>query len=334
MIPLEKLRGLERCYTHKNCPDGTASALILRDALPDLQIHFVAYGSQEHKSIEPLPNTIFCDFSPWLPKLEDPRGVVDMEDGRTAAITDKGVLALREELIKKWNEAGVVVLDHHSKDIVEPYEFGVFGENDKLECGAMLAYREVWVPFRGIGHPSRIWVETFARLAAIRDTWQSKHEDWEDACEQASELMFWKFEQLNMEMTPVSISLGGRLLQRQIELAHTCIKEAFSFTSERGTRVLMFQGVSATSDAAEQLGDEADLVVGFHYRNEGDTLKLQFSTRSHTGYDCQALARANGGNGHKAAAGFTIEAHVGNAVTGMNPYAVFQWLLKEYEAKL
>ncbi len=318
MIPLDKLKLLKRAYVHKNCPDGVASALILKDALPELEVHFVKYDTEEHKDIAIGPNTIFCDFSPWLPKST-------AEFGGPGGATNNS-----DYLIKKWNDAGVVVLDHHAKDIVEPYTYGVFGENDKLECGAWLAFEHVWLPLHPEydGTSRRTRVEDFARLAAIRDTWKKDDPDWNAACEQAAELMFWKFEQNSVLYATAASSIGFRLLEKQIELAHTCIKEAFSFTTERGTRVLMFQGVSATSDAAEKLGDETDLVVGFHYRMDGGELKLQFSTRSHTGYDCQALAQANGGNGHKAAAGFTVSAEEWER----NPYDTFRSLLYHYEA--
>jgi oligoribonuclease NrnB/cAMP/cGMP phosphodiesterase (DHH superfamily) len=302
MIPLEKLRSLKRAYVHASCPDGVASALVLKDALPDLEIMFVKYDTEEHKSIEPTPDTIFCDFSPWLPKEIGP---------------------IRDNLIAQWRSVGVVVLDHHSRDIVEPYgELGVFGDNAKLECGAMLAYREVWEHVRE--RDSRR-MHRFAHLAAIRDTWKKDDPDWEIACRQAAELMFWRFEELAIE--EMDESLGARLMEKQIELAETRIKEAQVFTSDKGTRVLMFQGVSATSDAAELLGDKADLIVGFHYRMDGGELKLQLSTRSHTGFDCQALAQAHGGNGHTAAAGFTVAKDLGT-----NPYAFFAVLLRRWEA--
>lgn len=319
MIPIEKLRALKTAYVHANCPDGVASALVLKDALPDLDIRFVKYGTAEHREIEPTPNTIFCDFSPWLPDLKEHFG-------------DE-----REELIKKWNDAGVVVLDHHDRAIVEPYPFGVFGENDKLECGAMLAYREVWEPLRlsyvTHSHKYHTMVEHFARLAAIRDTWQKNNPDWDAANKQASILMFFRFEQLSLDLLEdlQEGPLAPRLFERQIELAETCIKEAFVFRSEKGTKVLMFQGVSATSDAAELCDNRPELVpnlvVGFHYRADDGKLQLQFSTRSHTGFDCQAFAQAHGGNGHKAAAGFTFRASENSA----NPYVVFRLLLDEWE---
>lgn len=311
MIPLEKLRSLKRCYTHASCPDGQASALILKDALPDLDVRFVKYGTAEHREIEPLPNTIFCDFSPYIGL-----GEINRELG---------------SVCDAWIQEGVVVLDHHDPKIVEPYPFSVFGENDKLECGAMLAYEHVWKPLNE--NQYGLHIEKFARLAAIRDTWKRDDPDFELACRQASVLMFFRFEQLTFQLVKeMQETLAPRLFERQIELAHTCIKEAFGFFSDQGTRVLMFQGVSATSDAAELLEKEyldppANLVVGFHYRMDGDKLQLQFSTRSHTGFDCRAFAQAHGGNGHTAAAGFTVPA----TAWAKNPYDTFRSLLAKYE---
>lgn len=360
MILLDKLRSITHLITHANCPDGIASALIIKDALPDVRVSFVHYGTEEHRLIDPAPGMLFCDFSPWLPKLADPRAAV-VDGGLSFELTDKGVLALRElalreELIKRWREAGVIVLDHHSRDVVEPYgELGIFGENERLESGAWLAYEHVWAPivranaesdYRMMNVSS---VGNFARLAAVRDTWKKDDPSWREACEQAAELVFWRFEDMELHFGLHGGCLGSRcsvderLFERQLESARHAIDEALYFQSVKGTEVVMFQGVSTTSDAAEliekdvektlheQVGpSQPDIVVGFHYRMSGGELQLQFSTRSHTGFDCQALARAHGGNGHKAAAGFSISAQAG---AGFSPYLVFEQLLNEWEAK-
>lgn len=351
MIPLDKLRSIKHLVAHASCPDGVASALIVKDALPDVRVSFVKYGTEEHKSIEPAPGTIFCDFSPWLPKLIDPRvSVVDEEKGDKYTITDKGVSALRDDLIARWREAGVIVLDHHSRDVVEPYgEFGVFGENERLECGAWLAYEHVWLPLKRPGMSASSDresanyepVQRFAELAAVRDTWKKDDPRWREACEQAAALVFFPFEDipsLRHAMVDGEV-IGQLLLKKQLTAARTAISESHRFQTTKGTRVLVFQGVSATSDAAEILDKEwfdargeqvppaTDLVVGFHYKVDGGKLQLQFSTRSHTGFDCQALARAHGGNGHRAAAGFTVE----GAGRLSNPYEVFSELLNDWE---
>lgn len=371
MIPLDKLKSITRLCTHASCPDGVASALIVKDALPNVRVSFMAYGTEEHRMLEPAPGVLFCDFTPWLPKLTDPRAQIVCEDGRTASITDKGVLALREDLIAKWREAGVLILDHHptARDIVEAFgDNGVFGLNEKNECGAWLAYEHVWLPLEKATPVeqtkwSRIAVEDFARLAAIRDTWKKDSPDWQRACAQAAELVFWGERTSLGDMLRAQIgTLGQHLLDKQLSAAQRALEESHSFVTTRGTRVLVFQGVSTTSDAAE-IADKKpggcehknveektiydskgnhmhcrdcgadwlaypDLVVGFHYKVDAGKLKLQFSTRSHTGFDCAAFAKAHGGGGHKAAAGFTVEV---SPEVSVNPYAMFRLLLEEWE---
>lgn len=367
MIPLDKLRSVTHLITHANCPDGVASALIIKDALPDVRVNFVRYGTDEHRNLEPAPGMLFVDFSPWLPpkpETEDP-------------VYRKTELSMkRANVAKAWRDAGVIVFDHHTRDVVEPYgELGVFGENERLECGAWLAYEHVWKPLAMDGveepPPKRLIqnVEDFARIAAVRDTWKKDHFLWEEACEQAAVLMFFSFEDLFLvnfqdRMKKDYRVVAKTLFQNKLSAARTAVAESVRFTSAKGTRVLVFQGVAATSDAAELLDwpDEkglmhnpVQLVVGFHYRAETpppDTrrrsladkiiegqeatvanrafpqprLQLQFSTRSYAGFDCQALARAHGGNGHRAAAGFTLS----EGLTG-NPYETFKNLLDRWE---
>jgi nanoRNase/pAp phosphatase (c-di-AMP/oligoRNAs hydrolase) len=134
-------------------------------------------------------------------------------------------------------------------------------------------------------------------------------------------------------------AVGPVLFEKQLAAACKSLDESHQFRTSKGTRVCMFQGVSTTSDAAEideqqhvMLGRgeryPTELVVGFHYRVDAGKLQLQFSMRSHTGYDVSAFAKAHGGGGHKAAAGFTVEV---SPETGANPYRVFQLLLEAYE---
>lgn len=353
MIPLDKLKSITHLVTHgPACPDGIASALIVKDALPDVRVSFMNYGTKEHRELEPAPGLLFCDFTPV------------------------------RERVQEFVKAGAICLDHHptAKDIVEAFgENGVFGLNERNECGAWLAYEHVWKPLRRrhmvtSGDPSSAnyeWVHHFAELAAIRDTWKRGDPRWEAACQQAAELIFWGFEHRSKAIKAGGIPgwavrderLGKHLLDKQLSAAQRSLEESHSFVTTRGTRVLVFQGVSTTSDAAE-IADKKpggcehknveektiydskgnhmhcrdcgadwlaypDLVVGFHYRVDAGKLKLQFSTRSHTGFDCAAFAKSHpGGGGHKAAAGFTVEV---SPEVSVNPYRLFQLLLEEFE---
>lgn len=320
-ISINQLRNIKHLVTHANCPDGVASALIIKDALPDVRVSFMHYGSKEHRELEPdQPGLIFCDFTPF------------------------------RERVDSFVQCGAIVLDHHptAKDIVEEFaENGVFGENEKLECGAWLAYQHVWLSL--MSNPGREkGVRDFARLAAVRDTWKKDDPEWISACEQAVELLFWSFK----DMALVGGLRGGRLystcsvdeqlFKKQLERARVSLQEAHSFRTARGTRVRLFQGVSATSDAAEILERKGapgsshpevirptEIVAGFHYKMNGDKLQLQFSTRSHTGYDVGSFCKAHGGGGHRAAAGFTIDQ---SPEVGVSPYAVLRLLLDEWES--
>jgi len=353
MISIEKLRAVKRLVTHANCPDGVASALIIKDALPDVEVLFVKHGTEQHRTLEPRPGTLFCDFSPWLP---------------TDASESIG-------LLKQWQEAGAIVLDHHptQKTITDVFVLnglGAYGENDRGECGAWLAYEHVWLPTyldeQGLDDLPTAEndvddvakeVREFARLAGIRDTWKKSNTQFGLASEQAEILMFWGnelLEKIRQNRDSVFTGafyvessifhpknrhyLGKHLFEKKLEHARTAIGEAHEFVTAKGTRVLVFQGVTPTSDAAEILEQRAkmeteecffpDIVAGFHYRVDAGKLQLAFSTRSHTGYDVGAFCKSKGGGGHSAAAGFTVEQ---SAEIGANPYAVFKLLLEEWE---
>lgn len=346
MISLDKLKTVTHLITHgPACPDGIASALIIRDALPYVRVTFMQHGTKEHRELEIGPGVLFCDFTPWC--------------------SDELAVGGREFLLNRWLDAGALVLDHHPTELVRVFEErgqGVFGENDKAECGAWLAYEHVWRPLHssyndlvGYGFErTATQVRDFAQLAAIRDTWKSDDPRFEEASRQASMLVFLP-RRLRSEMKLSDAlafcqdeKLAAIIRERQIDAARGGLDESHRFTTAKGTRVLMFQGVSTTSDAAEladrnqkdleqiaytdemleEVASYPDIVAGFHYRVDAGKLQLQFSTRSHTGYDVGALAKSRGGGGHKAAAGFTVEV---SPEVSVNPYRLFQILLEEYE---
>ncbi len=340
MIPLPRLQAVTRILTHANCPDGVASALILKDAIPSARVSFMSYGSEEHRTLVPSPGTLFCDFTPWL--SPEP--------------------AKRETLIELWRNNNPVVLDHHptARDLVEAFgDCGVFGLNEKSECGAWLAFHYVWKRFADEFDLSddvgRAKVRHFAELAAVRDTWKTSDPRWDEAQRLSELLLFWRTEQpleYYCLRVPSLTELGVHLLKKKLAAARTSIGEAHHFTTTRGTEGRMFQGVVTTSDAAELLEKEGepltvthpdgstergaafsrtDLVIGFHYKVDGGRLTLQFSMRSHAGYDVGAFAKSKpGGGGHKAAAGFTVEV---SPELSANPYQLFKLLLEEWEGR-
>lgn len=325
MIDIDKLKSITHLVTHANCPDGIASALIVKDALPDVKVSFVHYGSKVHRGLEPEPGTLFCDFTPYFER--------EMHDNELVG-------GPAESFLKPWLDAGAIVLDHHptSLDVVDYFSLrglGFFGENERNECGAWLAYEHVWLPLKKNSSPGPVWehmrgpVRDFANLAAIRDTWKKDNPRWKAACEQAALVLFWTCEKPLSSYLEDSEGLGKKLVAKQLSAAQRSLDESLRFKTAGGLDVIMFQGVSTTSDAAE-LYEKSDLVVGFHYRWDVDKLWLQFSTRSHTGFDCASFAKAHGGGGHKAAAGFTVEV---SPDWSQNPYQTFRLLLEQWEGR-
>ena len=121
------------------------------------------------------------------------------------------------------------------------------------------------------------------------------------------------------------LSIGSTLIEKRIDEVAKAIETAYRFT-KCGVRVVMFNRTDLVSDAAEEIGKDADLVVGFKTEGEGGIPKVIFSLRSHTGFDCGAFATEFGGGGHSAAAGFSCFL-LDNCT---HPYAMLREALVEY----
>jgi hypothetical protein len=262
--------------------------MLLKYCLPEVStVEFVQYETEAHRNLEVRPDTIFADFSPHSDQVDD------------------------------FVKAEAVVLDHHrtAKDIVGAFgPLGVFGDEakDPGVCGAVLVFREVCLPLLQAQEGNRSTVtrqlEDFATLSGIRDTWQRKSPRWQEACEQAAALDFWPWEYL--DGLPVShwrgrLEIGPVLYQKKLKAAKKFGDGAYRFTTEKGVRIAIFEGLKMSSDVAEYLHTEVDLVIGFDVFLVDGTPSMVFSTRSHTDFDCSAFCKAHGGGGHTRAAGFS-----------------------------
>jgi hypothetical protein len=313
-IPVEKLQDLKHIVVHDKCGDGTASAMILKLCFPYADVEFVQYDNEKHRTLPVRPDTIFADFSPHA------------------------------EQVKEFIQAEAVVLDHHKtqRQIVAEFgELGVFGDEatEPGVSGAVLAYREVWVPMmQGSGSPYRPLmgplIEDFALLAGIRDTWQNKHPRWIEANEMNSALTFWPSESL-LGLDPrewrAKLELGPLLYKRRMDWAKKCGDGAWRFTTAKGTKVAVFQGLKAASDAAEYLdlaGDDTDLVFAFDVFLVDGEPAMVCTTRSHTDFDCGSFAKTfPGGGGHTRAAGFKVRLQPDDP----NPFYLAKRLVESHE---
>ena len=312
-LPLDKLKAIKTIIVHDKCPDGIASALILQNVLPKAKVIFCQYNTPEHETLAAEPGMIFADFSPSPNRVQD------------------------------FVAAGAIVLDHHktAKDIVLAFgKNGVFGDEarDTGVSGAVLAYREVWeYMYQDWESDPNFaeWVEHFAEIAGIRDTWQKKSPAWPTACVQSSALFFVPQEEwLRIGLYGVWQDWGwyewaGKIsYNKHLTHIERVVREGFRYTTIKGTKLLMFQGTKLSSDAAEAPGAEGvDIICGFDVFFEAGQVKYVYSCRSRNGFDVSALAKANGGGGHRAAAGFSIQSPCAD------PYGRFVTTVEAFESR-
>jgi hypothetical protein len=326
-ISNESLRAVRTIVTHEHCPDGIASAILLHDALPEAEILFCQYGTELHREMLVTPGMLFCDFSPPGARLAE------------------------------FVAAGAIVLDHHkvAREIVAAFgERGVFADEvtEPGVSGALLAYRHVWGPLMARDHGGRL-ASDFAHLAGVRDTWQRDSIHWAMSCAQAEALRFWpvgswleitqpfsnEFPRGGHDQIREMLRIGHVLVTRKAEAVARAVSRAWRTTSNKGTRILVFEGVSLSSDTAEAVGDAADLIIAFGYEHEAGLHKLILSTRSHTTFDCAALSKYFGGGGHTRAAGFSVPfAELAwptlpdpEGAASLNPYAAVRDLVNTFE---
>lgn len=308
MIPIEALRRVTRIIVHADCPDGTASAMILHDALPDAEVIAVQYGS-EREALEPGPADLFCDMTP-------PEGKAD------AFVT-----------------ARAIVLDHHrgARELVERFgELGVYADADEEPgmSGAGLAFREVWQRLIAVPVHDEEYLrpERFAELAGIRDCWCRASRDWAIACEQAEALMFHPLSYWLATGHPPYLyagekALGHTLLNRKLRQAHD-IAETGCLRISPSVALFNADGrtVSDVAEAMREVDPAVTLVAGFFYTVRDGQMQLVFSLRSSPGAELTArqIAVANGGGGHDHAAGFTLPV---NQRDNRSPVYIFECAL-------
>lgn len=316
---LEHIKKVWCIVTHLNCPDGVASAIILKSVLDNASVRWIQPDTKEHIELEPKPGMLFCDITP------------------------------HESRLKEFIDAETIVLDHHKtgKHIVTAFgELGRFGDEIKNPgvCGAVLAFRHVYEPIflqhnerypslanNPVTNKHYADMERLAVLAGIRDTWQINDQQWEDACKQAEGLMFWPFidlrKQSSEDMKKMIFPVGKVLREKMQE----DVKKAnwYQFESLEGTKVAVLPSKKLVNDMAERLDKEVDLLVGFSYVIDGpDDIKLTLSTRSHADFDCASFCKFYGGGGHTRAAGCAISFDLSQAP---NPFYAIGELVDYYE---
>lgn len=348
-IPIEVLKRVTVVYTHNHCPDGMASAMILKDAFRMLGmnpcIEFLAHNTPEHEkaglSLGPDAVSLFCDIAPhW-----------------SAAV-----------VMKNRQTERTIVLDHHkgAEEVVRSFgELGVFAD-EKLEpgvSGAVLAFREVWMVAQANREDARRdvgtapvtlrSVEDFALSVGARDTWQTgdarfRRGQWISKLLMSKPASYWLGDVTNADnhrttgpyMLEAEVQIGRALFEAHEEAVRQAVDQCVQF--KVGTVPLyVFQeqasGFRLCSDVAESfrhVDEQQCVVAGFSYvvDKPGDPPKLLYSLRGLNGFDVAAFAKANGGGGHTAAAGFSVDSQLPLS-SDDTPYDFISRKLQEFLAR-
>lgn len=198
---------------------------------------------------------------------------------------------------------------------------------------------------------SVLWASNLAVLAGIRDTWLNKHPRWREACVLGEVLRFYPNDDWLEKVLPFHpgnrgfwnerLKLGNILWTKHEKSVAKSIEKSWRFTSGRGTRVLVFEGVRLSSDVAEAVDADFDLVMGFDYEVEAPEnatriRKIIYSTRSHTDFNCMSFCKSFGGGGHTKAAGFSVvidpkSPQLSRFAHSQDPYSLAETLVWLYE---
>lgn len=308
MISKDKFKSVKKIVVHKFCHDGTSSAMIIKDVLHNVEVFFAGHRDKEYLELKAEEGLLFCDISP-------PPG--------------------RE---KEFLKVKSIVLDHHEKckDVILEFErngLGAYGEMDRGESGATLAYQHVWLPLKDDAISEQCDVERLARRAGIRDTWQKASDEWDKALLQTEALAFYPAEHflaLNHEakVTVEELEIAKIIRDRYKHTIEWVVDSAFIFYWNE-IKVGVIPGHRTISDVAEELRKKNVVAVfAFTFKlNEFGTPCLSYSIRSDGAFDCNKFAANWGGGGHiKAAGGLVVDVKDNT----LNPYSIIKGLLEEF----
>jgi hypothetical protein len=67
----ERLPKVWTVVTHENCPDGIASAIICKEALPEADVVFVQHGTEALANLPARGGLLFVDIAPPRARVDE-----------------------------------------------------------------------------------------------------------------------------------------------------------------------------------------------------------------------------------------------------------------------
>lgn len=250
------------------------AALILFTVYPYAEVTFVNYGQEEYKSIKAKEGMLFCDITPPLERAHE------------------------------FERVGVIVLDHHKKELVDPYTNGHFASEPGVS-GAVMAFQAVEDRLTeeekdSFGHLSM--------LIGVRDTWMKEDGYWKSASTISSGISSLPFDSWRLrkpdQIYALAAALGEAARIRTEKMVNEILSSPYSFTNDAGNTFLLTSGGGKVSDLDDQ--SPFDVSIAFSYILNSTKPVIVFSLRSKT-YNVRSIVEKFGGGGHQKAAGFHLD---------------------------
>lgn len=287
------------CIYHGNCDDGFAAAWVVRSQLGDRQVEFYAGQYQRDPPDVTGRHVLLVDFSYKRPVLLDmaarAKSIVILDHHHTAA---QDLFGFREPApFSEWCDKGL--------DLVARGEPPIAALFDMARSGAGLTW-----DFLTGGRP-RI---PFIDYIEDRDLWRKSLPGGDEFT-----IALRSYPQ-DFETWDILVAAGadtliaeGAAIQRYYRQRVEEMKRSAYETTLAGKSIWITNApYFAASEVAGELAARDGATFGACYFEVGKG-RWAYSLRSRGDFDVSEIAKQFGGGGHKAAAGFTVDAPVHGA---------------------
>lgn len=282
------------CIYHGNCDDGFAAACVVRGQLGDPQVEFYAGQYQRDPPDVTDRHVLLVDFSYKRPVLLEmaakAKSIVILDHHHTAA---QDLFGFREPApFSEWCDKGL--------DLVERGDPPVAALFDMARSGAGLTWDFLT---SGRERPA------FINYIEDRDLWRKSLPGGDEftIALRSHPQDFQTWARL-MEAGPEALIDEGKAIQRYYRLRVEELKRS-AYSATLGGVPLWITNAPyfAASEVAGELAEHTGAGACYFEIGKG---RWAYSLRSRGAVDVSEIAKKFGGGGHKAAAGFTVDAPV------------------------
>lgn len=287
------------CIYHGNCDDGFAAAWAVRNRLGDGQVEFYAGQYQKDPPDVTGRHVLLVDFSYKRPVLLEmaakAKSIVILDHHHTAAHDLFGFL--EPTPFDEWCDKGLDKVERGSPPIAALFDMNRSGAGltwDFFHAGGQR------LPFIDYIEDRDLWRKSLPGGDEFTIALRSYPQDFET------------WDRL-VEAGPEALIAEGAAIQRYYRLRVEELKRSAYAATLAGVPIWISNTpYFAASEVAGELA-ERGFSFGACYFEVGKG-RWAYSLRSRGDFDVSEIAKKFGGGGHKAAAGFTVEAPVHFAV--------------------